>query len=137
MRKALVLVFLLLAATVPLFTSAENPSLVRQRSADTEFTWAGTATTVQVSGEWDDWQERTNLSEENGVWRTALSLNSGMYCYKLIVDENWIFDPSEPYRGYCEDIENSIVRVPNASKPMFTHSIEAVSYTHLTLPTKA
>ncbi|MEE3083327.1 MAG: hypothetical protein VX320_04475, partial [Candidatus Thermoplasmatota archaeon] len=98
MRKALVLVFLLLAGTLPLFANAEDPSLVRQRSAETEFTWTGTANTVQVSGEWDNWQEWTNLSEVNGVWTASLPLNSGMYCYKLIVDDNWIFDPSEPYR---------------------------------------
>ncbi|MDE0708716.1 MAG: alpha-amylase family glycosyl hydrolase, partial [Candidatus Poseidoniales archaeon] len=57
-------------------------------------------------------------------WTTSIDLGQGMYCYKLIVDDNWIFDPSEPYRGYCDDFENSIVRVPDVSKPMFTHTIE-------------
>ncbi len=125
MRKSVVLVLVLLATLIPLFSSsAEDPSPIRQRTADTEFTWSGTATTVQVSGEWDDWQVRTNLSEAEGEWTTLLSLDPGMYCYKLIVDDNWIIDSSEPYRGYCGDIENSIVRVPDATKPMFTHSIE-------------
>ena len=134
MRKAILLVILLLAATLPMFATADSDP-IRQRSTATDFSWSGTATSVQVSGEWDDWAERTNLSENNGQWSASLEIDPGMYCYKLIVDDNWIFDPSEPYRGYCGDVENSIVRVPDASKPMFTHSIETVSYTHLTLPT--
>ncbi|HJM40595.1 MAG TPA: alpha-amylase family glycosyl hydrolase, partial [Candidatus Thalassarchaeaceae archaeon] len=97
---------------------------VRTRSTQTTFTWVGEATDVQVSGEWDNWAERTDFSEIDGEWTTSLELDAGMYCYKLIIDDNWIFDPSEPYRGYCDDFENSIVRVPDSSKPMFTHTIE-------------
>ncbi len=122
MRKATLLVILLIIASLPSTTTAdENP--VRQRSNMTEFTWVGSATTVEVSGEWDDWQVRTDLVDNNGSWSVELSLNPGMYCYKLIIDNNWIFDPAEPYRGYCEDFENSIVRVPDTSIPMFTHEI--------------
>ena len=122
MRKATLLVILLIIASLPSpATADENP--VRQRSNMTEFTWVGSATTVQVSGEWDDWQVRTDLVENNGSWIVELSLNPGMYCYKLIIDNNWIFDPAEPYRGYCGSFENSIVRVPDASIPMFTHEI--------------
>ena len=123
MRKAVLLVFLLLTATLPMFASADSDP-IRQRSTTTNFSWSGIATSVQVSGEWDDWNERTNLSENNGQWSASLEIAPGMYCYKLIIDDNWIFDPSEPYRGYCGDVENSVVRVPDSSKPMFTHSIE-------------
>ena len=121
MRKATLLVILLLIASFPSPATADEP--IRQRTNMTEFTWMGGATTVQVSGEWDDWQVRTDLVENNGSWGAELNLNPGMYCYKLIIDNNWIFDPNEPYRGYCGDFENSIVRVPDASIPMFTHEI--------------
>ncbi|MDG1525435.1 MAG: alpha-amylase family glycosyl hydrolase, partial [Candidatus Thalassarchaeaceae archaeon] len=123
MRKAVMFVFMLILASLPTFVSADD-SPVRQRASMTEFTWTGNATTVQVSGEWDDWTIRTNLTETDGVWSAFLNIDPGMYCYKLIVDDNWIFDPSEPYRGYCGGYENSIVRIPDYSKPMFTHTIE-------------
>ncbi len=123
MRKAILLVILLLAATLPMFASADDDP-IRQRSTTTDFSWVGTATSVQISGEWDDWTVRTNFSQSNGQWSVSLDIDPGLYCYKLIVDDNWIFDPSEPYRGYCDDFENSVVRVPDTSKPMFTHSIE-------------
>ena len=97
---------------------------IRSRPVMTTFSWEGEATSVEVSGEWDDWDVRTDLIELDGEWTTSLELEPGLYCYKLIVDDNWIFDPSEPYRGYCGDFENSVVRVGDASKPMFSHSIE-------------
>ena len=122
MRKAVMLVLLLVASTIPAFVSADDEP-VRQRSSMTEFTWTGNATSVQVSGEWDDWEQISDLTEFEGVWSISLDLEPGMYCYKLIVDSTWIFDPTEPYRGYCDDFENSIVRVPDTSQPMFTHTI--------------
>jgi glycosidase len=97
---------------------------IRSRPTLTTFSWEGQATSVEVSGEWDDWDVRTDLTEAGGEWTVSLALDQGMYCYKLIVDDNWIFDPSEPYRGYCGGFENSVVRVDDTSKPMFTHSIE-------------
>ena len=112
MRKAVLLVALLIVSTIPAFVSADDDP-VRQRSEVTDFSWTGTATTVQISGEWDDWEQLVNLSETGGVWSVSLNLEPGMYCYKLIIDDNWIFDPSEPYRGYCGDYENSVVRVPD------------------------
>ena len=80
MRKAMLLVVLLLAASIPTLASADdNP--VRQRSTLTEFSWTGTATSVQVSGEWDDWDVRTDLSEVGGEWTVTLDLDPGLYCY--------------------------------------------------------
>ena len=122
MRKAVLLVLLLIASTIPAFASADDEP-VRQRSSMTEFTWTGNATSVQVSGEWDDWEQISDLTESEGLWSISLDLEPGMYCYKLIVDSVWIFDPAEPYRGYCDDFENSIVRVSDTSQPMFTHTI--------------
>ena len=123
MRKAILLVALLVVSTLPAYVSADDDP-VRTRQTLTEFSWSGNASSVQISGEWDDWLVRSDLLEDEGEWSVSLDLEPGMYCYKLIVDDNWIFDPAEPYRGYCGDFENSIVRVSDASKPMFTHSIE-------------
>ena len=76
----MLLVVLLLAASIPTLASADdNP--VRQRSTLTEFSWTGTATSVQVSGEWDDWDVRTDLSEVGGEWTVTLDLDPGLYCY--------------------------------------------------------
>ena len=54
MRKAVLLVTLLLASTFPAFVSADGDP-VRQRSTMTDFSWSGNASSVQISGEWDDW----------------------------------------------------------------------------------
>ena len=93
MRKAILLVALLIFSTLPsLATADEDP--VRQRSSMTDFTWSGNANTVQVAGEWDNWTEHINLSESGGEWSASVEIPPGMYCYKLIVDGNWIFDPT-------------------------------------------
>jgi glycosidase len=88
----------------------------------TIFSWTGSATTVEIEGEWN-WSETISLVEDNGVWSTEIDLLEGIYCYKFIVDGNYIFDPSNPYRGYCGDFENSVVRVKDASRPTFETQI--------------
>ena len=40
-----------------------------------------------------------------------MELSEGLYCYKFVVDGVYIFDPSNPERVYCDDIENSLLRV--------------------------
>ena len=79
MRKAVLLVILLIASTIPAFVTADDEP-VRQRSSMTEFTWYGNATNVQVSGEWDEWGHISNLTESEGVWSVSLDLEPGMYC---------------------------------------------------------
>ena len=95
MRKAVLLVLLLIASTIPAFASADDEP-VRQRSSMTEFTWTGNATSVQVSGEWDDWEQISDLTESEGLWSISLDLEPGMYCYKLIIDSAWSCDPAAP-----------------------------------------
>jgi glycosidase/plastocyanin len=102
---------------------ADDPEPVRIRSGLTTFSWLGDADSVQIGGEWDDWEGRINLSESDRVWSVEMNLDPGMYCYKFVVDGEWMLDPIEPYRGYCGDFENSVVRVPDASSPMFSHTI--------------
>ena len=82
----------------------------------------GNANDVFVTGEWN-WSENIELEYSDGHWSVDLDLEEGLYCYKLIVDGEYIFDPDNQERGYCGDYENSLLRV------------KTVSYTHLTLPT--
>ena len=101
--------------------TADNPEIDYQ-SGHTEFSWTGTASTVELAGEWD-WGSTTSLVESNGIWSTQVNLSEGMYCYKFIVDGEYIFDPSNSYRGFCDNIENSIVRVKDSNRPNFDSEI--------------
>ena len=113
MRKAILLVLMLMALTMP------------SANADTDegvlFTWTGSATTVELIGEWD-WDSPIIMSESAGIWSTTVDLDDGLYCYKFRVDgDNYIFDPENAYRGYCDGIENSVVRV--GVTPPLSHQI--------------
>ena len=109
----------LLLPMVPV--TADNPDIDYQ-DGQTVFTWSGTASTVELIGEWN-WSETSSLSEQNGIWSTTISLDEGLYCYKLIIDGEYIFDPANPYRGYCDNIENSVVRVKDSARPNFVSEI--------------
>ena len=112
MRKAIFLVVLLLAMSIP-YAQAESEEGVL-------FTWTGSASTVELAGEWD-WDNPTTMSESGGIWSATLDLAEGLYCYKFVVDGNYIFDPSNTYRGYCDGIENSVVRV--GINPSLSHQL--------------
>ena len=112
MRKAIFLVVLLLAMSIP-YAQAESEEGVL-------FTWTGSASTVELAGEWD-WDNPTTMSESGGIWSATLDLAEGLYCYKFVVDGNYIFDPSNTYRGYCDGIENSVVRV--GITPLLSHQL--------------
>ena len=104
---------------------SDGHSIVRQRDSTHSFSWQGSATTVEVMGEWNNWTTGTSLIEETpGNWTAGVDLEPGHYCYKFVIDENWIMDPVNPYTGYCDSFENSIARVGNDTRPMYTHSIE-------------
>ncbi len=51
--------------------------------------------TVFVTGDFNQWSTTANpLDNENGVYKTTIDLQSGVYLYKFIVDGNWIPDPT-------------------------------------------
>jgi len=55
-----------------------------------------TATTVQVAGDFNNWQPEAALMErvgKNGVWQIKLLLSPGNYRYRLVVDGYWRHDP--------------------------------------------
>ena len=122
-----VLFMLLISTMSPLLVSgdSESQSIVRQRASSHAFFWNGSATTVEVMGEWDGWTNGTPMVEfSTNQWSTNIEIDPGMYCYKFVVDGNWVIDSSNPYRGFCDSFENSIARVANDTRPMFTHLIE-------------
>ena len=50
---------------------------------------------VQLAGDINNWQPgNTNLSNENGIWKTELILNPGKYSYQLVRDGKWSLDPA-------------------------------------------
>ena len=116
---AMLFLTVLLLPMVPV--TADNPD-IDYDDGQTVFTWSGTASTVELIGEWN-WSETSSLTEQNGIWSTTISLGEGLYCYKLIVDGEYIFDPANPYRGYCDNIENSVVRVKDSVRPNFASEI--------------
>ena len=82
----------------------------------TSFSFKGFATEVSVVGEWN-WSDPVPMTEQNGIWSAEVDLQEGLYCYKFIVDGQYIFDPMNPERSYCGDIENSLVRVRDHTRP--------------------
>ena len=94
-------------------------SFSRINSNSTEFVYyaASNVDTVEVVGEWDDWL-RHNLTYSNGIFSIDLEINPGFYCYKIIIDQtDWILDPSNGYRKYCDGVLNSGIIVENLSNP--------------------
>ena len=120
-QVAVAILFLTVLLLPMLPVTADNPDIDYQ-DGQTVFTWSGAASTVELIGEWN-WSETSSLSEQNGIWSTTISIDEGLYCYKFIVDGEYIFDPANPYRGYCDNIENSIVRVKDSTRPNFASEI--------------
>ncbi len=78
-------------------------------------TFCPDASTVQIGGEFNDWQPERNPMRKfgnDGVWQLTLRLSPGTYRYRLFIDGQWQQDPynklSElnPYGGL-----NSVVTV--------------------------
>ena len=116
---AALFVTVLMLPAIPV--SADNPEM-DYATGNTVFSWSGTATTVELIGEWN-WSEVTALSEDSGIWSAELALDEGIYCYKFIVDGAYIYDPTNPYRGFCGDVENSVVRVKDSFRPNFASEL--------------
>ena len=89
-------------------------------------TYTGDATSVELIGEWN-WSETLTMSRNGDVWSVDVELSEGLYCYKFIVDGAYIFDPSNPERVYCDDIENSLLRVDDHLRPHYTATLTDVA----------
>lgn len=75
---------------------------------------------VGITGDFTDW-EILDLIDIGGIYILKLDVDPGLYRYKLIVDGNWMADPSNPR---CEADpfggENSILEVSHIAKPGLT-----------------
>ena len=108
-------IFILLTPIISITSNAEENTLANYASIE----FVGDATQVQIIGEWD-WSNPLDLMKNGTIWSIDLQVDEGIYCYKFIVDGEYIFDPNNPERGYCDNIENSLLRVRDNSRPSFT-----------------
>lgn len=77
--------------------------------------------TVLLAGEWD-WDRAEPMERTAGGFALAKDLPpaAGPYCYKLVVDGEWILDPANPVQAYCDGVLNSGVRVADCASPLLT-----------------
>ena len=113
------LVFMLVVVVFSPLTSNDVEASSHESPTMTTFAFKGFASEVAVIGEWN-WSEPVPMFEENGIWTGSIELDEGLYCYKFIVDGEYIFDPTNPERSYCGNIENSLVRVRDHTRPHFS-----------------
>ena len=72
---------------------------------------------VELAGDFTDWQCKPIplVKQATGLWKTTVSLPSGSYHYRFLVDGEWRDDPAcalrmpNPYGS-----ENAVVVVPGA-----------------------
>ena len=74
MRKSLILVFILVSVIFTPILQVEADQTSQNHNGHTTFSWTGTATTVELIGEWN-WSNTNSLIEDNGVWTTELNLS--------------------------------------------------------------
>ena len=122
-RAALFIVFILVAVVCTPLLSNEVMAADGRSSTGTTLTYDGSAQAVQLVGEWD-WNTPLNMTNNSGTWTVDVELEEGLYCYKFVVDGAYIFDPSNPERVYCDDIENSLLRVDDHARPHYSATIE-------------
>ena len=121
-RTALFIVFVLVAVVATPLLGNDVRADEGRSSTATTLMYTGPGQTVQLVGEWD-WDTRLNMTQSNGVWTVDVELDEGLYCYKFVVDDAFIFDPSNPERVYCDEIENSLLRVNDHTRPHYSASI--------------
>src|SRR5262249_441336 len=74
------------------------------------------AQSVALMCECKDWQAQPMSKGADGVWTTSVSVSPGTYGYKFLVNGNeWIFDPNTSNRKSVKGMENSAVRVSEAT----------------------
>jgi len=80
-----------------------------------------TVESVAAAGDWNDWDpDSTPLrARSDGRFSVELELPPGEYAYRLVVDDQLIFDPSAPLRTYDEarNRENSLLRLTDCYQP--------------------
>lgn len=74
---------------------------------------------VSVAGSFNNWNSETNpLIKKDSTWKTDIYLDPGYYYYKLVVDSNWIPDPSNDWKiNDGGNSFNSILKVGDPPVP--------------------
>ena len=100
--------------SVPSLPSLADPVWLHYRNRE--------VSDVFVAGEFNNWDKTADrlTQGEDGLWTLEKDLPAGTYGYKLVVDENWIFDPENPARKEVGGVENSMLDTadPFFSKPV-------------------
>jgi len=62
--------------------------------------FAPQAKEVYLAGDFNGWKldDASRMSQENGAWSRRLSLKSGRYRYRFVVDGSWIEDTNNPLK---------------------------------------
>lgn len=59
------------------------------------------AKSVRIAGDFNNWTPESESEfgkDDAGVWSKMLHLNPGLYQYKLIIDDKWTTDPTNPIK---------------------------------------
>lgn len=91
-----------------------TPRTTPQKRRVTMTLEAPEARSVIVAGTFNDWQTDKNAfkKHENGTWKRTLTLEPGVYQYRLIIDGEWRNDPHCTERVVNEfGGENCILRI--------------------------
>ena len=92
------------------------------RGVDVWFAWQGSATTVQVAGEFDAWTpEPLDRLCSTDLYILESSLAAGFYEYKLVIDGSWRLDPANRAFAFDDyganpDGKNSVVDLPGSGR---------------------
>lgn len=70
------------------------------------------AQSVELMGEWNGWKSIPMTKGSDGVWTAKVSLSSGTYAYKFLVNgKDWVFDPDNSNKKTVDSIENSAIEI--------------------------
>ncbi|MDD5116616.1 MAG: AAA family ATPase [Candidatus Omnitrophica bacterium] len=55
---------------------------------------------VYLAGEFNNWKldDSSRMEQNNGCWSKRISLNSGKYRYRFVIDGHWLEDPENPLK---------------------------------------
>ena len=125
-RLTLALVALLVLVVASPLVANDVEATEGRGGAFVTLTYTGNASSVELNGEWN-WSAPVAMTQNGNVWSVDVELEEGLYCYKFVVDGAYIFDPSNPERIYCDDIENSLLRVDDHLRPHYTATLTDVA----------
>jgi hypothetical protein len=97
---------------------------------------APNAVHVTVAGSFNDWNaDSDSMMRKGDEWTIELPLNPGYYCYKFVVDGNWISDPNNSLKvNDGGDGFNSILKVGEPPTPVRVRNLEPLPRDSLPLP---